>query len=371
MTVPLPAQGDTDWYDWAGSVHTGVTSAVPRTKFSEVGLILSQAGGTPVDILALGDSLFSGQAVTSKYARWPSRMVDALRARLGMTGGFGYVPGYYTHAAPANQAWISSGNTAGQTTYALGRTGRALGADSGSGAGTATITMTCTSFDLSFQRNGTDAFTVQIDGGTATAYPTGPSGRVTVNSGALTRGAHTVVVKQTAGTPVFNGGMFYDGDETRGIRLWDGAQSGSRADQFNTADGGSSVWADQIGSLFTPELVLIEWMTNDAAARTLAQYQTSLANILSLVRSKAATVPIVFVAPYERTAAGLIEPWANYVAAMQAVAATDSHSYFINMADRVPNLSTDTYGVKADSIHPNDKLAGWLGEALAAELLAL
>lgn len=75
--------------------------------------------------------------------------------------------------------------------------------------------------------------------------------------------------------------------------------------------------------------------------------------------------------PYQRTGGTLVEPWANYVAAMQAVAGIDAHAYFIDMADRMPYLDPDTYALKPDGIHPGDRLSGFLGEVLAEELMAL
>jgi hypothetical protein len=111
--------------------------------------------------------------------------------------------------------------------------------------------------------------------------------------------------------------------------------------------------------------VLIQWMTNDAATRTAAQYAASLGYIRTLVRSKT-SAPILWVAPYVRTTGVGTDGWPAYVAAMQAAAAADTgDSAFFNVADYVPTLSPDTFGAMADTLHPTDKFASYLGHLLA------
>lgn len=334
-------------------------------KFSGRSLVMADRVTQPFDILGLGDSLLSGQGVSSRAARWPNRMIDRLRLRYptpGVVGGEGYVPSMLTHGS----TFTLSGNTASSNSTGLGRQGKTLAATTGSGAGSASITVTCSSFKLHFNRFGNDAFTITIDGGAATTITAGPLGLWSWTSPALTPGSHTVVVTETAGGPELHGIMVFNGDETKGIRYWDGAQSGTRADQFNATDvGGSAVWANNIGTTVVPDLVIVGWMTNDYINRTPAQYQASLGYIRDLVRSKT-TAPILWLAPYERVAAGFGgATWSQYVAAMRTVAASDSASNFFNVADYVPRLSPDTFGALVDGTHPTDKFAAYLGDVLA------
>lgn len=337
--------------------------------FSGHRLALDSRVSNPFDILGLGDSLLQGQAVSSRFLRWPNRMLDRLRTRLplaGVTGGYGYIPAYWTHATPANP-WTFTGNTANTNTNGLGRLAKAMGADAGAGPGSGTVTVTCSSATIAFYMGTGGSATISIDGGAAATFTnSGASGVKTWSSGALSPGSHSFVVTRAAQTIELLGIMVMNGDETSGIRYWDGAQSGSRADQFNAADGGKDEWVNNIGPLVTPDLVLVEWMTNDYTARTPAQYQTTLTNVRTLVRSKTAA-PILWVAPYERIATGFGgATWAQYVAAMQAVAAADTgDSAFLNVADYVPRLSPDTNGALADGTHPSDKFANYLGELVA------
>jgi hypothetical protein len=325
----------------------------------------------PFDVLGLGDSLLSGQSVSSIAARWPNRTMNALRARFRTPeadpGGLGYVPGFYNHGTGAPNPWAVAGNTANQATYGLGQAGKTLGADTGSGAGSVTGTFPdCTSIELAVY----DAtVTITLDGATV-ATGVGQAGRWTWNSGKLPRGSHTVVITRASGTPRFLGGLIMCNDETSGFRYFDGAKSGTRADQFSAADGGSSLWADNIGPVVSPDLILVEWMTNDYTNRTPEQYATALGNVRDLIRSRTAA-PILWVAPWERVAAGFGgATWAQYVAAMETAAGADpGDSDFVNIGDYVPRLSPDTFGALADGTHPRDWFAAHVAEVLADHVL--
>ena len=353
---------------------TGPTGPSPEARpFTGRNLQLANQSTTPFDILGIGDSLFSGQAVSTIGARWPSRMIDRLRVRLpsGAVGALGYIPASYAHGTPANP-WTYTGNTLADARFGLGKQGRILGPNSGSGAGTGTATITCSSFKLVMYQGATSqSVTVTIDGGAPTTVNLSniPIYQ-TWTSPALTPGSHTITVACTsASSTTLLGVMTYNGDETKGIRYWDGAQSGSRVDQFNAADGGESRWADSIGPVFTPSLIIAEWLTNDYTNRTPAQYQTSIGNVLALLRTKT-TAPIIWVAPYERIATGFGgATWQQYVDALKAATASDAASSVFDVRTFVPRLAPDTYGALADGTHPSNKFAAYLGDMLADYIL--
>jgi hypothetical protein len=352
-------------------LRAALAPALP--KFNARRLGLASRVSSPFDIVGLGDSLFSGQATSSIAHRWPNRMVERLRALLplpGVTGGVGYIPARW-NSPPITNPWVWTGNVANSDNFGLSRQGKAIGADVGSGVGAGTITVTCSSVTLSIYRAGTDTFTIAIDGGAPAAIAAGPVGLWTWSSGALTPGQHTFTITRTAAVPVVNGIMVFNGDESAGIRYWDGAQSGSRADQFTNASGGSGTWADTLGTLVVPDLILVEWMTNDFTLRSPAQYQVNLANLLALLRTKAPTVPILWVAPYQKAGSGLNgAAWSEYVAAMKAVAATDTvDSDFINVGDYAPQASVIGLAGLADGTHPTDRFASYLGDLLAGYIV--
>lgn len=350
-------------------------AAASLREFTGRNLNLASRVATPFDVLFLGDSLFQGQAQSGVSARWPNRTIQRLRSRLpvpGVAGGVGYWPTVWSHATPANP-WTFTGNQATSNTRGLGRLGKTIGATTGSGPGSGTMTFTGTGITLVWYAPGAETASIVIDGGAPATFTGGgtPShGLKLWSSPALTAGQHTITVTHASGNIlVLQGAIVYDGDESKGIRCWEGAQSGSSAMSFNgveTTNG--QLWAENIGFTVVPDLVVINWMTNDATTRTAAQYQTSLGHVRDLVRTKT-SAPILWAAPWQR-AATLIEPWANYVAAMRAVADADSgESDFVNIGELVPMLNPDPFGALADGTHPTDKFAAYLGEVLAEHIL--
>lgn len=331
-------------------------------------LALEGRVSAPFDVVGLGDSLFSGQGVTGTARRWPFRAVEALRAALptpNVRGGIGWVPARFAHTVTGGDQFVWQGYVAGADT-GITRMAQAMGPDSGAGVGRATLSVRCTSVRFEFSRAGNDSFSIATDGGTPVQITAGPTGVWYWTSSQLTSGPHTFVIAQTGGVPQLNGGMVYDGDENSGIRYWDAARSGSEASQ-NTAQEGSAAWADSLGTLVTPDLFLVEWMTNDSASKTPTAYRTSLGNLRTLIRTKSAA-PILWIAPWERTD-GLVNAagWAAYVDAMRGAAAADANSKFLNVADYVPRLSTqaDRDGVLSDTLHPTDAFAGYVGQLTA------
>lgn len=335
---------------------------------------LAQRDTTPVDILALGDSIFEGVGASTLTNRSISRMVAGLRTRLGVTGGgVGYIPARYQATdRQATDGWTTTGNTV-DNTFGFGQRSRylLLDSDTGKGDGTMTRTVTCTSFTLIARCNTTaTSLFVSIDGGADVVWDIAASATGAMDeftSGALSAGSHTVRIKaRSQAGCAFLGIMVYNGDENSGIRLWDGAKSGTRADQFNAESGANSaLWADELVEL-SPDLAIIEWITNDAITRTAAQYETSIRNVIALLRSKASDVPILLLAPYERGDQALIEPWANYTAKLAKIAGDTAHVAFLDLGQAIPKPNgADTYGLLSDGIHPNDK-----GHALIGDLLA-
>jgi lysophospholipase L1-like esterase len=332
---------------------------------------------SPVDIVVLGDSIVEGVGVAARADRFVNRAVAALRTRLGIAASVGgYIPARYV-AATMTGAGFTLANRTVTNIYGLGQRSVSLLMDqsTGLGDGTATITVTCSSFKIAARSHTSNtSLFVTVDGGTAVVWDiVGNSGEVEWSSGALTPGSHTVQIKARSNSAAYIEGLIvYNGDETSGIRLWEGGQSGTRADQFNGVDGTSdkALWADSLVRIGA-DLVVIEWMTNDCTVRTSAQYEASLGHIVTLVRSKVANVPILFLAPYERgDATAKIEPWANYVAKMRAVAEATPSAAFLDLGERIPKLTgADTYALLADNVHPNAKGHALMGDLLAGFLL--
>lgn len=333
---------------------------------------LAQRDVAPVDILFLGDSITEGMLCSAVGRRWIDLARDRLRERFpvtGVVGGVGYVPSWYAFSSPVGQGFTLSGNHSIASSYGLGRRSRSLGTDTGAGVGKATITRTCSSFDVCYRRSANSGtLSIKIDGGAAAITAAGTDSDQTWNSGPLTPGAHTVEIalNPTGGSQTLEGVMFYNGDETKGIRMWEGAQTGTYAAQFNAVDaGGNAGWADAIPRI-NPDLVVMGWVTNDAFTgagnKGAASYKASMQNVIDLVRTKAANVPVLLMPPYERNAT-LVEPWGNYLTALQQIASAYPNVAYADFGERIPKPGgADTYGLLADATHPNDK-----GYALMAD----
>jgi len=340
---------------------------------------LSQRSSRSVNVLVLGDSISEGYGASSREDRYVGRLLANLKSKYpvaGVTGGPGYLPAWYASPNMVALGPTMSGNAIknGQGSRGLGLRAASLEDDLGSGLGSLSFTFTGTSFDmLAAQRvaAGTDSVRIVIDGGPYVEWEVvDGTGTAVWNSGALTPGTHTVSVTARFGAPTIEGFMLYDGDENKGVRLWEGAKSGTRADQFSSASGGNSNWASSI-TVVNPDLVVIAWMTNDIASKTSEQYATSLRNVADLVRSKKANVPLLFMAMFERGTAGL-EPWANYVAAMRTVASEYANADFFDLGTHIPKLAgtggADHYGLLADGIHPTPLGHGLIGDSITSHL---
>lgn len=190
------------------------------------------------------------------------------------------------------------------------------------------------------------------------------------SSGAITPGSHTIQVKARSNSAAYFEGVFVmNGDETSGIRLWDAAASGTRADQFNAETSLGNAWAASFAHV-NPALIIMEWVTNDAVSRTSAQFETSIRAVITLNRSKAANVPILLTGMYERGDTTLSEPWANYMARLTKIAGDTPNVAFLDLSTRIPKLNgADTYSLLADGVHPNGKGHAMLGDLLGGFLL--
>lgn len=326
------------------------------------------ASGGAVDILAIGDSIVEGQSTTSVNNRWINVLTNTLRAQFqpqGITGGRGYVPAWYALTTPTNQGFTLGGvaNTDYQlgSTYGLGRRSAVLL----TATGTMTLSFVGTSVDILFTRNTSSSFEYTIDGGAAVPVASGAAGHTKVSSAALIYGEHTLVITRTSGSPVIEGVMIYNGDENAGIRLWDGAHFGFTSASFS----GNFNWGQSITSV-GPELILLGLGVNDYGTNvTAATFKTNMLSIISQVRTKAATAPIVVVIDWQRPGS-FTDSWSNYVTAMYEIAASDATVTIFDLTRRMIRGDLDDLGLlDADDIHLTDKGNKFVGNAISRFML--
>lgn len=350
---------------------------------------LADCDNAPADILLVDDSTGEGQATTTTKPwlenTWSRRLVSILRQQCMTTpgGGPGYIPAWYAcTVAGAGFVW------AGSPTLDAGFSG--LGCRSTkltAAAHIGTITLSgLTSIDLLFTKaSGGGTFSYALDGGTATqvsvanattAY--GQRQRVTIPD----TGSHVLTIAWVSGQVWFEGVMAYNGDETKGIRLWDSAHSGFRSGQFSGDDitgGGTAghTWDRSIPS--TIALAFNGLGLNDYGGNIgSAVYKTRMANLNAAIRAKIGpTVPIVMLAKYRRTdsvgvTAEASDPWANYVAALKSLAAADPYLYVIDLTARMLPASQDTLGlVTGDQVHIGNKGHRFVAHAISRQVSPL
>jgi lysophospholipase L1-like esterase len=190
------------------------------------------------------------------------------------------------------------------------------------------------------------------------------AGGFVYTSGQLTPGIHAITVKtQDSGgfQSTITGCEFFYGDETKGIRVYDGSRSGATAATFD-AEMMKSITA------VAPQAIIVPLTANDSFFNSSATFATNLAahcTRLDTAITNAGGYPysLILMAMTERNDT-LVEPYANYIKVMRDLAdSRGGNTIFFNMADWLGSkVSTDTLGLWADSVHMSVK-----GQALTAD----
>lgn len=351
--------------------------APPSNALRTFWTALANAGTSPVDVLCIGTSLTEGGKVTAAGKRWVELLRDLLRTRYqpaGVVGGEGYVPAFY-EIAEIPDRWTGTGSAG---LYGLGK--RSVSLTNGQSR---TLTFTGTGADLRYAKGTTTgSFTYSIDGGAAqgpvsTQDAAGPLGGFAVQIRGLAPGSHTLAVSwASGGACVIEGAMVYNGDETRGVRLWESGHSGYNSGDFlSVASNGDKTWWDSITGV-NPDLVIIDIGANDlkpAAGISAAQLGTNLAAMIAKVRAKATTDPsILVVGVWARLSAsdGITTEaqWQPYFDELKKAANADPKVAFLDLYARFgANATAMSLGLLTDQTHVSDTGAWlWAHSALRA-----
>lgn len=313
---------------------------------------LARARVARCDVLGLGDSIMEGQGAATVSDRWIDKAQADLRSKwMNGAGGPGFVPAVYA-AGPNATKFVSW--TYSATPPALPQ-GLGYKAARINDTVTATITRKCTSFKLFFYRLAADVVTISVDGGAPVTFTMNTGIREQAYSiSGLASGNHTIVITGTGAGTSFCGSVFYDGDETAGVSLWDASHSGATMKLYAET---YTNWAEHL-QFVSPKLMMMGCLTNDCRASSSgyssAQYKVYAQSIITQARSKIPTLPVLFIPPYKPIDTEvLIEPWENYTDKLHELAAENPHCAVFDMSLRIPNLTVDTYGFRADSIHPS------------------
>lgn len=332
----------------------------------------------PVDILSIADSVTEGAGATVQNRRWWDLLRDGLRAKgqpAGVAGGVGYVPAYSYYNNPA----VTTGTVTQPSTDGLGYLGLTL-----SPAATWTLTFTGTALDVFVTKNsGGGTLAVSVDGAStgtgfatiATANATKVSGSKT-RVGGLTAGTHTVIITCSTATAVLEGVMVYNGDETKGIRVWNNAHSGNTAGSFT---GTPAVWTGAVASI-QPSLIvgflgINDWRTApDASAPSnyLSNYMTAIAAARAVCTIKPSVLLVVPYVPLvgTNTANASYQVFHNQLVQMQR---SIGDVELVNLFARTGGMgfqSNQMGLLSADNIHPSDKGHQFIADAVLGKIVA-
>lgn len=348
----------------------------PYTALRQFHANLALRDTAPVDIVWIGDSISEGIRSDKIAQRAPWVFRDALR-RLCPTsaaGGLGYIPAKF-HASYLTDNPVTLTGTAGSD-FGFGYRSQTMS----SAADIITLTATCTTVDVHYTAyNGAGSFIYQVDGGAWSAnVPTSgslSSNRVFKITG-LAAGPHTIKVTWSTGATVFIDGFFvYNGDETKGVRMWEGAMSGATTANFLPNDL-TKHWPGVVQA--NPSLAIIALGTNDVGTAphlTPATYKANLATIIDAFTTFNTRQPaVLLVSPYFRgdiTPASIApDTIGNYIDKQWELAAERSNVAVWDSGTRLLGASGATASaasqfINADLVHPTNAGQVQYGETLA------
>ena len=322
---------------------------------------LGNRDNAPAKMVVIGDSVTEGSGASARPStkRWIDGVRDRLRTRypttgIGAGGGIGYIPTQYAGgsvAAPTNY----SGSNSADNANGLGMRARVLNPS----AAVQWNGVQGTAVDLFYLKgNSSRILTYKVDGGTGTALETN-SGTGAVTDTGVQRislgasGVHTVNVQQTGGGAVYPEGIYvYDGDEAKGIHVYDAGHHGFETTEF----AASTSHAARVASV-NANLVIIALGENDFLHdKSSATMRTNLGKIVDDIKAAQANPDpsFLFLINFQANYTTPAEPYQNYVDAAY-LAAADKGAAVLDLSLRMPRIGNTDLGLYSDLYHPNDK----------------
>lgn len=369
-----------------GPIPTLVGASALSTWFTD----LAAAGSKSVGIGYVGDST-SESTGSESNPDLSDRAIERLQALLrkysnvsgvpisppGYYGASAYIPAWYIHGGPIDWTF----ETADPVKYPL------VSPQSGAGAGGRIRNISAghkAYFTATFDRvrifygkwgygrklriliDGVEQAVVDTYGATSTtAYWTSPS---------LTRGEHTVVCEFVSydgftnadgspdGSVSINGAEIWDGDYSKGVRVYDLSGSGKAA--YDVATSAREMDDDFKNRPLS--LIVIELGFNDfgrtppwaGGARTAANFKADVQTIIAGARSRGYTGAFLLVGQWQ--ASQLVpgtsgETQANFRAKLAEIANADSKVAYLDLSTVMPDTVGDTTGMYSDGLHPSTK----------------
>lgn len=348
----------------ASSVYVQRYPKAKATAISTAQSALGNRSTTPFDVLFIGDSTLEGQGATVRDFRYVNRFRDLIRSQFptpGVAGGSNYQT-----AAPLQSSFPKDPLPQTLTvTSAFGLGRRNIQMVSGTSASSLVFHVVATSVKLTYLLGSLATFTYQVDAGTPVSVNVAGTRTpaTTLSITGLGGTAHTITIKwETGGTINFDGLYVYNGDETRGIRVWEGGHYGYKTGDFTNVTYASD-WMAHITNI-QPQLVVIALGTNDAITDTSATFKSNMQTLVANVRSVITNPPSIVLVGQPQRKDTLIEPWANYLTALTQIASSDAAIDVLDLTKIMPQVSGAPANWYVDSVHPTNKGYAELARAL-------
>lgn len=330
------------------------------TRGRAIKAALAKRATTPVDIAGMGASWMAGSGALATSARWWDVAQGLARTRWSVSGAAGslgyresysFTPGYTT-------PFTYTGSPVVNANFGLGR--KTLIVPNGQNV-KMTIPTGGTGVKILYGKGPTGGnFTWQVGAGSATTVSASAAAASTAGLDITAAAGTLVTIAATTAGLYFQGAYFYGGDETKGLRFWNGGTSGYRTADFMDVNG----WTYDAYTIIDPDLFIIDLGANDysggtaAAPVSVATYKSNLAALVGNVRTRCTKPPTVLLQLFPQITNGAVTtlaPWADYRAAALEWAQADGQ---IGVWDLAPifgsMVGTDTYSITAgDQAHPN------------------
>jgi lysophospholipase L1-like esterase len=233
-------------------------------------------------------------------------------------------------------------------------------------------------------------YNLNIDGGGAGATLGSPgsgsttAGYVSPLQSVAPGSPHTVVLTTIGTNNYIFGLLVYAGNETKGIRVYNGAKHGSRAENYRF--GGSYNWtlANETPTLLSgpqsiipmdPHLIIVNWGINDYTSNspdvTAAAYRGYIETIVAACRAMIPTrqIPVLTVGMWKPNAAQSgLGSWEEMRAARQDIPANDPLALTCEVGLAMPDIGSTQatqLALYADTLHANQK-----GYQMVADMIA-
>lgn len=335
-------------------------------------------------MLVFADSI--GEGVVGGPPIYQTRWLAVCQNRLrqyhptSAPGGVGFMPSFYADAIIADNTTRSGGGTFIE--QGVGNSGiwgpgwKSLGIP-GTSTGTLTFpAQTMTSFRAWYGKTN-------VSGGQGRARVDGANQTPTMNGSAAsktdghfqdfttTRASHTVDIQCTTAATNFylNGVQFFDGDENKGVHVWDGAHSGGNVSHW-LASSLDPMWNGFIPAL-KPQLFVIALGTNDWQSFTAAQYLANIDALLAKIATAMGAAPytVALIQGYRPAAAWNSQVWTDMMVGLRARAVGNVCSVPLSppWPELLPDGSTSA-GLMYEStnpVHPNGPGHTYYGEVMA------